>query len=93
MKKIIVMFLVINMVPFSLFALNGPQGCECGTHATAIYTYTIVGGSNANCCSSPIYPESSGFKNTYKPSGGAWMLDQSVPISGSTAQSECCNPS
>jgi len=94
MKKIIVMFLFINlMVPFSLFALNGAVGCECGTHSTAIYTYSIVGGANANCCTSEIYPESSGFKNTYTPSGGAWMLKESIPINGSSAQSSCCNPS
>lgn len=94
MKKIIVMFLVINLsVPFSLFALAGDKSCECGSHATGIYTFTVVGGTNVTCCNGTIAPESTGVKRTYKQSGGAWELDETIYIAGSTAQSECCNNS
>jgi len=95
MKKIIVMFLIINlMVPFSLFATDGPKSCECGSFENGIYTFSVVGGTGVTCCTGTIYPDSIGQKRIYVWSGGAWEYHHSELLSsGSAAQSACCNNS
>lgn len=92
MKQIIVMFLVINlMIPFSLFALDGPKSCECGSFENGIYTFSVVGGTNVTCCTGTIYPDSIGQKRNYVFSGGAWEWVSSDVMTGAAAQSHCCN--
>ena len=69
------------------FALWANTNCECGTHSTGIYTYTVSG---TGCCSSPIAAGSVGHHITYVWNEGAWAVDEDEIITGTEAQDECC---
>ncbi|MEL6670743.1 MAG: hypothetical protein AAFR61_01075 [Bacteroidota bacterium] len=91
MKRFIIFF------SFSLFLCLGADGiqlfaqitpCECGTHATGIYTYDMTG---EDCCVGT--PSELGFYKTYEPAGpGIWRLVETVIISGNAARDHCCPP-
>lgn len=67
--------------------------CECGTHASGITRYTVLG-AEADCCSSLVAPGSVGFFDEYRMNSvGTWHLYQSTIIPALTAQSNCCTSS
>ena len=88
MKKIISLFLAVCMaVPFSLFSKH--RSCECGTHATDIFTYTVTEGTG-NCCAGTVLTNSIGFRKIYEWDGGAYVHIDDEPITASGAQGACC---
>jgi hypothetical protein len=89
MKRLL-SFSLIVLVSMSLPGmLSGAQPCECGTHATGIYTWSVA--NNSDCCSSTI---GGGMLITYVPgAGGTWKVDTTTPYeNGGDAQSAspCC---
>jgi len=60
--------------------------CECGSHATGIYTYHV--GDGEDCCSGS--PGDVGFFYTYRQSEGVWMLVDKTIFSGTEVQDHCC---
>ncbi len=71
------------------FINAGALACECGTHATGIYTYNV--GEGEECCSGA--PGSTGFLIRYRFSEGIWQEVSRTKLAGEEVQNHCCTPS
>lgn len=99
MKKI-VLFLAISLALLSMIfsysqvggpdeSLYAPKNCECGSHSSGIYYYTV--GAGQGCCSGTA--RSSGSYTTYINDEGVWTVRTNRVITGAQAQAACCpNP-
>lgn len=74
-------------LPFSLFSKH--RSCECGSHATGIYTFTVTEGTG-DCCEGTTLANSVGFKKNYVQSGQAWEWTHDDTLNANSAQSICC---
>ena len=62
--------------------------CECGTHATGIYSYNTLE-PTGGCCTGSA--GSTAWLFEYEPGeGDTWILVAQTKISGSAAQQACC---
>lgn len=82
----LVSLVLVISVPANL--LSETTKCECGEHATGITTYNVDGPS---CCLSSTVGV--GFFYTYRYDDGAWQVATTTQLTGTTAQTNCCQQS
>jgi len=87
MKPIRLLMSIILFLSASLVA-DAAKPCECGSHSTGITTYTV--GTGQGCCSGTA--GSGGVRYTYTEDEGVWTVSGTEPVSGNTAQNDCCPP-
>lgn len=88
MKKhiFLVCSIVVSCIPLNVF---GEKACECGSAAGGSTTVYSVSGDG--CCSSPTVGD--GIITYYTANEGVYEITNFARITGTQAQSRCCNAS
>ena len=81
--------IIVIALLFSVGLLKAHKNCECGSHSTGITAWSVDSGT---CCEGT--PNPGGMEYTYyEESTGIWVVDTQTPVTGQTAQDDCCNVS